>query len=360
VADSALLKDFLAEYEKYHKAVLVPTRGEIEETFKPWKEDPNYWAIYTEKSKLPVPSPVHRVPPNIKRPESVVDKIYRKPADFPDGFAPRSLSVMNDCVRLRVVVYFLAHLNYVDCEIQRLNKDGNLEISDTHPPVAFLEEEVTKRFALSGLRRAEKDSGYISLHYILRFRKSTVPDDERPWFELQVRTLAQDVWAEIEHVLGYKPEKKTSFAVRKQFWILSKQLGAIDEHFNFLYEELGRFQGDAQAKDSDLLNAENLPSVVAEIGVGCAQKEVHGLLKLLHSRGIETVGALRELAVPKRIELIRHQHLAETQRAANNFEVVATLAALRHAKGMDEEIALIKAQLAYLDAWDTLRGATSK
>lgn len=358
--DSALLKEFLGEYEKYYREVLVPTRSEIEDTFNPWKTDPNYWAAYSSKGKLPVPSPINRVWANIKRPESVVDKIFRKPVDFPDSLAPRSLSLMNDCVRLRVVVYFMAQLGYVDTEVRRLHNEGNLEISPTHPPVAFLEEEVAKRFALSGLKRIDKDSGYISLHYTLRFRTSSVAPDRRPWFELQVRTLAQDVWGEIEHILGYKPEKKTSFAVRKQFWILSKQLSAIDEHFNFLYEELGRFQEEVDAKDKDPLNAENLPALVSDIGVGCAQKEVDGLLKLLHSRGIDTAGALRELAIPRRIEMIRHQHLTQTQRAANNFEILATLATLRHAKTQDEESALIKAHLEYLEAWDALKRNTDR
>ena len=251
--DSTLLNEFLGEYKTYHNEVLVPTFREIEDTFTPWKADPNYWAAYSVKSKMPIPSPIHRVSTHIKRPESVVDKIFRKPNDFPDKLAAKSLPLMNDCVRLRVVVFFLAQLGYVDTEVRRLHKDGNLEISSSHPPVAFLEEETTKRFALSGLRRIDKDSGYVSLHYILRFRTSSVATDRRPWFELQVRTLAQDVWGEIEHILGYKPEKKTSFAVRKQFWILSKQLGAIDEHFNFLYEELISFQEESEAEDKDLL-----------------------------------------------------------------------------------------------------------
>ncbi len=90
--DSALLKEFLGEYEKYYREVLVPTRSEIEDTFNPWKTDPDYWAAYSSKSKLPVPSPINRVWANIKRPESVVDKIFRKPVDFPDSLAPRSLS----------------------------------------------------------------------------------------------------------------------------------------------------------------------------------------------------------------------------------------------------------------------------
>src|ERR1017187_4496894 len=91
------LQEFLRDYEKYHAEVLQPTFNEIREPFLPWKDDQNYWAAYIDKNRLPVPSPVHRVRPNIKRPESVVDKILRKPADFPDGLSAKSLPLMNDC-----------------------------------------------------------------------------------------------------------------------------------------------------------------------------------------------------------------------------------------------------------------------
>jgi nucleoside phosphorylase len=112
---------------------------------------------------------------------------------------------------------------------------------------------------------------------------------------------------------------------------------------------------DAPANDSDPLNTENLAAIVSHLGVECAQREVDGLLRLLNSRGISTVGALREVAVPQRIENIRHAYLAETGRPAKSFEIIATLGMLRNPKTLDEEDELIKAQIAYLKAWDALK-----
>lgn len=156
-------------------------------------------------------------------------------------------------------------------------------------------------------------------------------------------------------MLGYKPQKKTSFAVKKQFWILSKQLSAIDEHFNFLHEELNRFQEEVAAKDTDPLNAENLPTVLSEVGLGCAQKEIAGLLKLLNSRHITSAGDLRGLATVKRIETIRNMHLSMTKRLPKHFEIVATLAAVRDTKDEGEIAALIRSQIDFLDAWNKLK-----
>jgi putative GTP pyrophosphokinase len=163
------------------------------------------------------------------------------------------------------------------------------------------------------------------------------------------------LWGEVEHIIGYKPDKRTSFAVKKQFYIIGRELSAIDEHFNLLYEELLRFQDEVTVRDTDPLNAENLPLVLSELGIGCAQQEIDGLLKLLSSRHVANVAALQRVATLKRMEFIRNTYRSEKGRAPSNFETVATLAALGLAQSEDQEPELIKAQIAFLDTWGSLK-----
>lgn len=101
---------------------------------------------------------------------------------------------MTDAVRARAIVYFMGQLPLVDCEVRRLAEAGVWEVSSEFPPTAYLDDEVVKRYGLDGFHVQEKDSGYISLHYILRFSEAKVPNSRSPWFELQVRTLAEEVW----------------------------------------------------------------------------------------------------------------------------------------------------------------------
>jgi len=163
------------------------------------------------------------------------------------------------------------------------------------------------------------------------------------------------VWGEIEHVLGYKPEKRTSFAVRKTFQILSSQLTAIDEHFNLLYEELSRFQEEVNYPDTNPLNAENLPPVLNDLGIGCAQREIDGLLKLLASRGFRSVGDLRKEASERRLEIVRNTFRSSEGREPGNFEVVAGLAAIRGVDDEDGIAAAVREQIAFLEAWLKMR-----
>lgn len=345
-------QNFLQDYEQYIKSVLIPTNEDIKQLFSQWR-NADHWAMVPKLSRLPSPSPVARAHSRIKRPESVVDKILRYPMQYPDGLSVNSAKHMSDAVAGRVVVFFLSHLPFIDKELRR---SDDLEISSENPPIAFLSRDLLERLGLTAIQRGHKESGYASVHYNVRFRSSVIPTSQRPWFELQIRTLAEDVWGEIEHILGYKPNKRTSFAVRKQFQIISSQLTAIDEHFNLLFEELSRFQEEGLYRDESPLNAENLPAVLNEIGIGCAQKQIDGLLKLLASRSIETVGGLRSEATHERLEAIRSIYSSSEGRQPNDFEVVASIAAIRLlTKGKDIEEA-VRSQIGFLKAWEKLKG----
>lgn len=349
--NSIHFRSFLEQYQHYVHYVLEPTYSELKTLFDSWENAP-YWDKYSSKGKLPIPSPIQRTTLRIKSPESVVDKILRKPGDYPENLSFESLRKMSDALAGRIVVYFLSDLPLIDREIQNSEV---FEISRAENPVAYLSKDLIARLGLTHIENQQKESGYTSIHYVARFRDSAVPTANRPWFEIQVRTLVGDIWGEIEHILGYKPGKHTSFAVRKQFQILASQLTAIDEHFNFLYTELSRFQEIVSYDEGNPLNAENLPAALNEIGVNCAQKEIDGLLKILSSRGINTVGELLTGGTTTRIETIRNVFIGHIGRTPTNEEIVSSLAAI---KNIDDESAIveaIKARIDYLDTWSKVR-----
>jgi putative GTP pyrophosphokinase len=272
---------------------------------------------------------------------------------FPDGLSLPSAKKMNDAVAGRVTVYFLSNIPLLHREILDTSE---LEVSEECPPLAYLDGDLFSRLSLDGVRQDTKESGYASVHYVLRFRDGVLPLEHRPWWELQVRTLTEHAWAQIHHILGYKGEKKTDFAVARHFRIVSSHLRAIDETFNLLFDELTRFQEETQnLGDEDLLNAENLPAVLHRLGTGCAQREIDGLLKMLNSRGIATVGELTGVGTPTHIEIIRNTYFAHEGHAASNFEVVASLAAIVGLTGEPRIVAAIRTQIDFLRAWEGLK-----
>lgn len=343
------LQRFLSEYEAYERRVLKPTYDEIK-TYLAQLETPDYWAKYSPESGSANPSPIRMTLIRIKRPEKVVDKILRKPDEFPDGLSPESYRRMHDTIGVRVVVYFSSQLPFVDREL-RNSEPRFVEISEKDPPEAYLSKDLIRRLGLTHLSRKEKESGYASIHYTVRLAKSSVPKEDRPFFEIQIRTLAQELWSELEHVLAYRAGGQTNFSAVRRLEILSRELNAIDEHFNLLYEELLHNQQTAQYERSDGLSLEILPAVLLEIGVQCSFKDLRDMLEILRSRGIQTVGDLLELARPRRLETIRNTYLSSTGRVPNSLETIATLAALKGARTVSSEIRRVNTQIEFHRSW---------
>ena len=339
---------FLSEYEEYERHALKPTYNEIKKYLNQL-EDPDYWGKYTRKSVVANPSPVRTTFIRIKRPEMVVDKIMRRPDQFPEGLSPSSFHKMHDTIGVRVVVYYLSQLPLIERDL-RGSDPGIIEISKDDPPEGYLSMDLMRRLGLTHIAHKEKESGYSSIHYTARLAESSVPKEIRPFFEIQMRTLAQELWSELEHVLAYKLDSRTNYSAIRRFNILSKELNAVDEHFNLLYEELIHNQEMARYEDADVLTSENLPAVLKGIGVQCSFKNLRGILKLLASRGITTVGNLLELGTPRRLETIRNTYLSSTGHTPGSFEIISTLASLKGSKP-SSEIRRINAHIKYGMSW---------
>ena len=65
-----------------------------------------------------------------------------------------------------------------------------------------------------------KESAYTSVHYLIKPRL-----DSPICCELQVRTLCEEIWGEVDHLLKY-PEKELNLPCREQLLVLAKVVGA--------------------------------------------------------------------------------------------------------------------------------------
>jgi len=104
-----------------------------------------------------------------------------------------------------------------------------------------LEHSIDKR------RRGDSSAfGYRSLHYVCRIDGSRCqPDGARhaplprtACFEVQVRTVLEHAWAEIEHDLGYKARDVVPAAARRRLSRLAGLLELADQEFIAIRSEL--------------------------------------------------------------------------------------------------------------------------
>jgi putative GTP pyrophosphokinase len=201
-----------------------------------------------------------------------------------------------------------------------------------------------------------KENGYQSLHYVVRLKPGSKYKKPTPWFEIQIRTMAQEIWSEMEHILAYKSERRSNYSAKRRFQILSREIGAIDERFNLLYEELVHNQEKVQYNNEDILNNENLPIVLSEIGIRCAQQDMNTTLNMLHCRGVTTVKALLEMASMSRIETIKNTYISKLGRPPTSFELISSLGTLKKATAKDtNDIKRISSHIEFSNYWNKFR-----
>lgn len=335
------LNSFLKQYNEYEVTILKPTLNEIDVCLKEMGRS-EFWKKYMTGKGVATPSPIRQILSRIKQPDKVVEKIFRKTKTFPNKLSFDSIRKMHDTIGLRIIVYFSSQLSLIDRE---LRNSKFFELDESTPPEAFFEPEKLIRLGLSHIENKQKDSGYTSIHYMVRLKESSIPKEERPVFEIQVRTLAQELWCELEHVLSYKPETRPNLSAKRRFQILSRDVSVIDEHFNLLYEELIHNQAIVEYKETDILTFENTPKVLSEIGIQCALTELNPILKTLFSSEIKTVGHFLKLATPLRLVTIRNNYVSITGHAPNNIEMISTLSILNNVDSKETEIDQIKAHI---------------
>ncbi len=98
------------------------------------------------------------------------------------------------------------------------------------------EFEVLKEEDKSSLLKLN-EIGYKSLHFDIKLKRETTPDEVFQNIgsligEIQVRTLCEDVWAEINHDIGYKPLIELSSESARQIYCLGGIFEIADDCFS--------------------------------------------------------------------------------------------------------------------------------
>ncbi|KPW80823.1 MULTISPECIES: RelA/SpoT domain-containing protein [Pseudomonas syringae group] len=166
------------------------------------------------------PHPViHSVKSRIKDPGHLTEKVARKLADLAAEPAPEEMfRRLTDLSGVRVLL--LHQYQFIALHAEFLKKTKN----DWHlvePPKAYTwDPESAEFFKKLDINTELKESHYTSLHYVIR------PKAESDVVcEIQVRTLFEEIWGEVDHSLNY-PSPTDNVACSEQLRVLAKVVGA--------------------------------------------------------------------------------------------------------------------------------------
>ncbi|MEQ9881428.1 hypothetical protein ABRP83_04475 [Pectobacterium brasiliense] len=174
----------------------------------------------------------HSISHRVKSPISLENKIQKKKKY-------KYLKDITDILGFRIITFYSSDIDDIETLIKK-----EFIIDE--------ENSIDKRKAIEPDR-----FGYMSLHYIVSLRKerSSLPeysDFSDYKFEIQIRTILQHCWAEIEHKLGYKSKNSMPDEIRRLFSILSGNLELVDREFLNIKKEIQKY--DKTVRDEVLNN----------------------------------------------------------------------------------------------------------
>ena len=162
---------------------------------------------------------VHSVRTRLKDTTHLLDKIQRKKKE---GIAIDESNIFTEITDLAGVrVLHLYHDQFPAIHAEIIKKINSKDwILDEEPKAYTWDPESVNFFKNLGLQVEMKESFYTSIHYLIRPRKET-----HICCEIQVRTLFEEIWGEVDHTLNY-PNATDNFACREQIMVLAKLVGA--------------------------------------------------------------------------------------------------------------------------------------
>lgn len=83
-----------------------------------------------------------------------------------------------------------------------------------------------------------KASGYRSYHLIVTYNVETIEGTKKIFVEIQIRTLAMNFWATIEHSLQYKYRHGIPEHIRRRLNASAEAILKLDEEMSSIHEEI--------------------------------------------------------------------------------------------------------------------------
>ncbi|WP_123770657.1 RelA/SpoT domain-containing protein [Vulcaniibacterium tengchongense] len=182
---------------------------------------------------------VHSVRWRIKDTGHLLEKIVRKRAAEEEKYASVDRSnyytVVTDLIGIRAL-----HLFKDDCF--DIHKSLTADWTPLEPPVAYIRngdpDELTEKYRNHDLEVKIHPAGYRSVHYVF----GSQPLNRRVVAEVQIRTIFEEGWSEIDHTVRY-PNFSDNELVGYFLTIFNRLAGSADEMGTFVRGLAAAIQG---------------------------------------------------------------------------------------------------------------------
>ena len=160
-------------------------------------------------------NPIHNIESRLKSTRSIVEKLKRR--NLPLNLESLREG-MNDIAGIRVICNYL---------------DDIYHIADL-----LAGQDDVKLILRRDYIRRPKESGYRSLHLVVKVPVFLADRVEHVKCEVQIRTIAMDFWASLEHELKYKRQTAVSDDLLHRLKICSEAITEVDVEMQEIHKQL--------------------------------------------------------------------------------------------------------------------------
>ena len=170
-------------------------------------------------------SPIEFVDGRIKTISSILDKLDRM------GLSIQEIDKVYDIAGIRINCQFVEDIYMV---VELLKKRQDLEIVETRDYILH-----------------QRASGYRSYHIHAYYHLETIDGMKKVMIEFQIRTLAMNFWASIEHSLNYKYEGQIPEGIKDRLKQAAEAAAWLDGQMSEIRDEIAEAQKTFEKRQSD-------------------------------------------------------------------------------------------------------------
>ncbi len=237
-------------------------------------------------------SPIEQVTGRVKTISSILEKMQKKQIPFEE-----LEEKIEDIAGIRIICQFVEDIYKV---VEIINQREDIEVK--------LVKDYLKNV---------KDSGYRSYHLIIYYNVQTMKGPKKIQVEIQIRTLAMDFWATVEHSLQYKYKHNMPEHIKDRLTSAAHAVQVLDNEMSSVRSEIMDAQNSFQIKANvvaDILNnIQNLYKVANKREVSKIQDEFYKIYKT------EDVEQLRRFN--KQLDIISEGYRAQAITRESIYEI---------------------------------------
>ena len=165
-------------------------------------------------------NPIEHVKSRIKTPESIVKKLRR---DGYESTLENMVNYVNDIAGIRIICSFTSDI---------------YRIADMLASQQDIQVLTVKDYMMN-----PKKSGYRSYHMIVQIPVYFSDGLDEVKVEVQIRTVAMDFWASLEHKIQYKFEGQAPAHINAELFECARMVAELDAKMLSLNDEILEFSG---------------------------------------------------------------------------------------------------------------------